>query len=159
VALADAIITFPVNPAYASLNLAQSVLLVGYEWLRASSEAKAPFQEVERWPAAPREMLASFFDYLEGELERSGFFRPASKLPVMRRNLRNIFHKMRLSEQDVRTLRGAIVRLVEGPRAETPKRQNKEPQEKAVPDKEVHDKEVEDKEASSGQEPANPRAE
>jgi tRNA/rRNA methyltransferase len=122
IALADAIITFPVNPAYASLNLAQSVLLVGYEWLRASSEAKAPFTEQERWPAAPREMLTSFFDYIETEAERAGFFRPVSKMPVMRRNLRNIFHKMRLSEQDVRTLRGMIVRLVEGPRADAEKR-------------------------------------
>jgi len=126
IALADAIITFPVNPAYASLNLAQSVLLVGYEWLRASTEAKAPFVEAERWPAAPREMVMSFFDYLEAELERAGFFRPASKLPVMRRNLRNIFHKMRLSEQDVRTLRGAIVRLVEGPRADAEKRKGQD---------------------------------
>jgi len=121
IAIADAIITFPVNPAYASLNLAQSVLLVGYEWLRASTEAKAPFENVERWPAAPREMLTSFFDYLEDALDKAGFFRPAGKLPVMRRNLRNIFHKMELSEQDVRTLRGAIVRLVEGPRADAKK--------------------------------------
>ncbi|MGH6813301.1 MAG: RNA methyltransferase, partial [Methylocella sp.] len=55
--------------------------------------------------------------YLEGELERAGFFRPAAKQPVMRRNLRNMFHRMQLTEQDVRTLRGMVVRLVEGPRA------------------------------------------
>ncbi|WP_051952531.1 RNA methyltransferase [Methylocapsa aurea] len=118
VALADAIITFPVNPAYASLNLAQAVLLTGYEWMRAATDAKAPFAPIERSPAAPRDMVLSFFDYLEGELERAGFFRPAGKQPVMRRNLRNIFHRLTLSEQDVRTLRGMIVRLVEGPRAE-----------------------------------------
>jgi tRNA/rRNA methyltransferase len=118
VALADAIITFPVNPAYASLNLAQAVLLTGYEWMRASTDAQAPFAAVERSPAAPREMVVSFFHYLEGELERAGFFRPLGKGPVMRRNLRNIFHRLSLSEQDVRTLRGMIVRLVEGPRAE-----------------------------------------
>jgi tRNA/rRNA methyltransferase len=117
VALADAIITFPVNPAYASLNLAQAVLLTGYEWVRAVTDAKAPFSMIQRSPAAPREMVLSFFAYLEGELERAGFFRPASKQPVMRRNLRNMFHRMQLTEQDVRTLRGMIVRLVEGPRA------------------------------------------
>ncbi|WOJ89607.1 RNA methyltransferase [Methylocapsa polymorpha] len=118
VALADAIMTFPVNPAYASLNLAQAVLLTGYEWMRAATDAKAPFALVERSPAAPRDMVLSFFDYLESELDRAGFFRPPGKQPVMRRNLRNIFHRMKLTEQDVRTLRGMVVRLVEGPRAE-----------------------------------------
>jgi tRNA/rRNA methyltransferase len=118
IALADAIITFPVNPAYASLNLAQAVLLVGYEWMQAANGTGVPFNLPERSPAAPREMVLSFFDYLEGELDRAGFFRPVGKLPVMRRNLRNIFHRLQLTEQDVRTLRGMIVRLVEGPRAE-----------------------------------------
>jgi tRNA/rRNA methyltransferase len=116
VALADAILTFPVNPAFASLNLAQAVLLTGYEWLRAVSDAKPPFAMVQRSPAAPREMALSFFDYLEAELERAGFFRPPGKQPVMRRNLRNIFHRMQLTEQDVSSLRGMVVRLVEGPR-------------------------------------------
>lgn len=118
VALADAILTFPVNPAYASLNLAQAVLLTGYEFMRAAGGAGAPFECVERSPPAPREMVLSFFDYLEGELERRGFFRPLGKQPVMRRNLRNMFHRMQLTEQDVRTLRGMIVRLVEGPRVD-----------------------------------------
>jgi tRNA/rRNA methyltransferase len=116
VAFADAIITFPVNPAYASLNLAQAVLLTGYEWMRAVTDAKPPFSPVQRSPAAPREMALSFFDYLEAELERAGFFRPPSKQPVMRRNLQNMFHRMQLTEQDVSSLRGMVVRLVEGPR-------------------------------------------
>ncbi|MBV1702074.1 MAG: RNA methyltransferase [Hyphomicrobiales bacterium] len=116
VTLADAIITFPVNPAYASLNLAQAVLLTGYEWMRASHGVAAPFQPIERSPPALRENVLSFFDYLETELDKTGFFRPPGKQPVMRRNMRNIFHRIGLTEQDVRTLRGAIVRLVEGPR-------------------------------------------
>ena len=124
VALADAIVTFPANPAYASLNLAQAVLLMGYEWMRASDDA-APAEPVERSPRAPREMVLSFFDYLEGELDKVEFFRPPGKAPVMRRNLRNIFHRMALTEQDVRTLRGAVVRLVEGSRREA--RGNKPP--------------------------------
>jgi tRNA/rRNA methyltransferase len=117
VALSNAIVTFPVNPAYASLNLAQAVLLVGYEWMRAATGGKPPFSMVQRSRPAPREMALSFIDYLEAELERAGFFRPASKQPVMRRNLRNMFHRMQLTEQDLGTLRGMVVRLVNGPRA------------------------------------------
>ena len=116
VTLADAVVTFPVNPAYASVNLAQAVLLMGYEWMRASGHAEAPFDLVEQSPPAPRTMLLSFFDYLEGELDKAGYFRPVGKTPVMRRNLRNILHRLAMTEQDVRTLRGALVRLVEGPR-------------------------------------------
>ncbi|MBO0732752.1 MAG: RNA methyltransferase [Methylocapsa sp.] len=116
VALANEIITFPVNPAYASLNLAQAVLLAGYEWTRAVTDARPPFAMAQRSPAAPRELVISFFEYLEAELERSGFFRPAEKKAVMRRNLRNMFHRMELTRQDVQTLRGMVVRLVEGPR-------------------------------------------
>ena len=71
---------------------------------------------LERSPAAPREMVLSFFDFLEDQLERRGFFRPIAKAPVMKRNLRNIFHRIGLTEQDVSTLRGLVVRLVEGPR-------------------------------------------
>ena len=118
IALADALITFPVNPAYASLNLAQAVLLTGYEWFRASQGEVLPFTNVERSPPAPREMVMSFFEYFENALEVNGFFRPETKQPVMQRNLRNIFHRMGMTEQDVRTLRGAIVRLVDGPRKE-----------------------------------------
>ena len=116
VALADAVVTFPVDPAYGSLNLAQAVLLVGYEWRKATGDTALPFGAVERSPPAPREAVLSFFAYLEAELTAAGFFRPDGKRPVMRRNLRNIFHRMAMSEQDVRTLRGAVVRLVEGPR-------------------------------------------
>lgn len=116
VSLADAVVTFPVNPAYASLNLAQAVLLMSYEFMRANGNEAAPFDLVERSPPAPREMVTSFFAYVEGELEKTGFFRPIGKAEVMRRNLRNIFHRLSMSEQDVRTLRGAMVRLVEGPR-------------------------------------------
>lgn len=121
IALADMIITFPVNPAYASLNLAQAVLLTGYEWMRATTGDVKPFLPVERSPAAAREMVLSFFAFLEGELERAGFFRPVTKKPVMQRNLRNMFHRMQMTEQDVRTFWGMIVRLIEGPRADVKK--------------------------------------
>ena len=116
VSLADAIVTFPVNPAYASLNLAQAVLLCGYEWFKAAHGGVAPPAPPERSQPATRQMVVAFFDFLETRLDERGFFRPAGKKPVMQRNLRNIFHRIGLTEQDVRTLWGAIVRLVEGPR-------------------------------------------
>ena len=116
VALADAILTFPVNPAYASLNLAQAVLLSAYEYFSAAHGQIAPFDIIERSPPAQREMTLSFFEFLEGHLEERGFFRPVSKRPVMQRNLRNMFHRMQLTQQDVRTWWGMVVRLVEGPR-------------------------------------------
>jgi tRNA/rRNA methyltransferase len=115
VSLADAIITFPVNPAYASLNLAQAVLLCGYEWFKAA-HGDAPPVPPQRSGPAKREMVLAFFDFLETRLDERGFFRPVGKKPGMQRNLRNIFHRIGLTEQDVRTLWGAVVRLVEGPR-------------------------------------------
>jgi tRNA/rRNA methyltransferase len=120
VALADAIITFPSSPAYASLNLSQAVLICGYEWFKAAQGDAPPPPTIPRvqWPPAQREMLLAFFEYLEGKLDENGFFRPATKKPGMRRNLRNIFHRMELTQQDVRTLWGAVVRLAEGPRVE-----------------------------------------
>jgi tRNA/rRNA methyltransferase len=58
----------------------------------------------------------SFFEFLEEKIDAAGFFRPETKRPVMQRNMRNMLHRMNLSQQDVRTLWGAIVRLVDGPR-------------------------------------------
>jgi len=129
VALADAIITFPTSPAYASLNLSQAVLVCGYEWFKAAHGDKAPPSTIPRAhsPPAQREMLLAFFDYLEGKLDENGFFRPATKKPGMRRNLRNIFHRMELTQQDVRTLWGAMVRLAEGPRVEVKTRKRTRP--------------------------------
>ena len=134
VAIADAIVTFPTNPAYASLNLAQAVLLCGYEWFKAAHGDAPPPPVTPRPPSPPaqREMLLSFFGYLEDKLDANGFFRPETKKPMMRRNLRNIFHRMALTQQDVRTLWGAVVRLAEGPRAEVQTRKRKRPPKKAA---------------------------
>ena len=102
VSLADAVITFPVNPAYASLNLAQAVLLCGYEWFKAAHTAPAPPKMRAYSGPATREMVVAFFDFLDAKLEERGFFRPAGKKPIMQRNLRNIFHRVGLTQQDVR---------------------------------------------------------
>jgi tRNA/rRNA methyltransferase len=133
VAIADAIVTFPSNPTYASLNLAQAVLICGYEWFKAAHGDRPPPSTMPRAvsPPAQREMLLAFFDFLEGKLDENGFFRPATKKPGMRRNLRNIFHRMELTQQDVRTLWGAVVRLVEGPRVDVQTRRRARPKKSA----------------------------
>jgi tRNA/rRNA methyltransferase len=127
ISLATAIVSFPVNPAYASLNLAQAVLLIGYEWMRVDRGDTPPIARTDYSPPAPREMVLSFFEYLEGELEKRDFFKPVGKAPIMRRNLRNMFHRMDLTEQDVRTMRGAMVRLVEGARTDVQTRKRIRP--------------------------------
>jgi tRNA/rRNA methyltransferase len=96
------------------------VLLVGYEWFKVAHGDAPPPQTLPRPPNPPaqRDMLLAFFDYLEEKLDENGFFRPVTKSPGMKRNLRNIFHRMELTQQDVRTLWGAVVRLAEGPRVD-----------------------------------------
>ena len=107
-------------------------MLTGYEWFRAAHGSAMPFATPERSHPATREMIVSFFAYFESKLEEGGFFRPASKRPSMQRNLRNMFHRMQLTEQDVRTLWGAIVRIAEGPRLEAKtRRRQKQKQEEA----------------------------
>jgi tRNA/rRNA methyltransferase len=113
VSLADAILTFPINPAFASLNLAQAVLLVAYEWFKADKGGGTPFAAPENAPAR-RETLFSFMDHIENELTRVNFFWPPDRKPVMARNFRNILHRLALTEQDVRTLRGAMDALTTG---------------------------------------------
>ena len=114
VALADRILTLPVNPAFASLNLAQAVVIVGYEWFKAVSGGALPFTMPEKSAPAPKEQLLSFFGSLERELEKVEFFRPPDKRDTMQINLRNIFTRMAPTRQDIQTLHGVIMALVEG---------------------------------------------
>ncbi|MCG6122133.1 MAG: RNA methyltransferase [Microvirga sp.] len=107
IAVCDAIMTFPVNPAFASLNIAQAVLLTGYEWFRTSQGEALPFSGEIRSPLAPRAMTLSFFEFLETALDDVDFFVP-NKRAIMVRNLRDIFLRRELTEQDVRTLRGVM---------------------------------------------------
>jgi tRNA/rRNA methyltransferase len=119
--LADTIVTFQVSPAYASLNLAQAVLLVGYECFRARHAAEHPLTFPEGGPIATKATLLSFIGYFEAELALCDYFKPDERRDTMARNLRNVLHRMQLTEQDVRTLRGAITTLVQGRRARRPK--------------------------------------
>jgi tRNA/rRNA methyltransferase len=114
VGLADCIVTFPVNPAFASLNLAQAVALVCYEWFKLSGAGALPFTMPEKSRAAPKEQLLAFFASLERELERVEFFRPAEKRETMQINLRNIFTRMQPTQQDIQTLHGVIMAIAEG---------------------------------------------
>lgn len=114
VALADRIITLPVNPAFASLNLAQAVVIVAYEWFKHATGGALPFGMPQKSAAAPREQLIAFFKNLERELEKVEFFRPPDKRETMQINLRNIFSRMQPTHQDVQTLSGVIMAIAEG---------------------------------------------
>ena len=114
VALADVILTLPVNPAFASLNLGQAVVIVAYEWFKLVSRSALPFAMPRKSPPATREQLLAFFHDLERELEKVEFFRPAEKRQTMTINLRNIFHRMTPTQQDIRTLHGVFLAIAEG---------------------------------------------
>ncbi len=119
VALADAVMSFPVNPAFASLNLAQAVLLVAYDWRRIAVSGEAPIGLIPPDPPAQRSAVIALFEDLEARLAAGGYFREESKRSIMTRNLRNILHRTGLSEQDVRTLRGVIRALSRGGKGES----------------------------------------
>src|SRR5215468_440164 len=114
VALADAIVTFPVNPAFASLNLAQAVLVIAYEWFKLVTGGALPFAMPQKSDPATKEQLLAFFENVERELDRVEFFRPAEKHETMMINLRNIFHRMQPTRQDIQTLSGVIMSIAEG---------------------------------------------
>jgi tRNA/rRNA methyltransferase len=114
VALADKIVTLPVNPAFASLNLAQAVVIVAYEWFKLVSGGALPFAMPQKSAPAPREQLLAFFTDLERELETVEFFRPEEKRATMTINLRNIFHRMQPTRQDIQTLHGVVLAIAEG---------------------------------------------
>jgi tRNA/rRNA methyltransferase len=114
VALADRIVTFPINPAFASLNLAQAVALVAYEWFKLMSGSALPFAMPRKSAPAGKEQLFAFFSGLERELDRVEFFRPPEKRATMLINLHNIFARMGPTQQDIQTLHGVISAIVEG---------------------------------------------
>src|SRR6195256_3233923 len=114
VALSDRIVTFPVNPAFASLNLAQAVLLMGYEWFKLATAGMLPFAMPERSMRASQHQMQAFFDNLVRELDRVEFLRPAEKRDTMLVNLRNIFSRMEPTRQDMHTLHGVVMAIAEG---------------------------------------------
>lgn len=115
VALCDAILTYPVNPAFASLNLSQAVVVFAHAWgARAGLEGR--FGEASDGVDAPadRADLIRMLEHFEAELDRAGFFFPPEKTSVMQQNLRAALVRADWTEQEVRTFRGAIKALAIG---------------------------------------------
>ncbi|MDE2445460.1 MAG: RNA methyltransferase [Alphaproteobacteria bacterium] len=122
VSKADVIISAPVNPAYASLNIAQAVLLVGYEWYRPIATTlgmetqelaahEGPGLKMTNTKPATKTELYGFYDHIEAELADAGFFKSKDKQPIVMRNFRNMFARAGLTEQEVKTLRGMVSSL------------------------------------------------
>jgi tRNA/rRNA methyltransferase len=114
-ARADTLLIVPTNPGYSSINIAQAVLLVGYEWFQSGDGAEDHLTEVTRKGSQPasKEELLNFHLHLEEELDACGFLCPPEKRANMVRNIRNIFARNNLTDQEVRTLRGIIVGLTQ----------------------------------------------
>lgn len=116
VALADEILTLPVMPEFASLNIAQAVLVIAYEWRTGGGEADAPlpFAAPPEEPA-PKSDLVGLFEHLESALDRVNYFRPPEKRQRMVNNIRALLQRARLSAREVKTLRGIVAALEVGP--------------------------------------------
>jgi tRNA/rRNA methyltransferase len=115
IALADTVLNVPLNPSFSSLNLAQAVLLVGYEWYLSGEDAPDEQLALGHSKPATKEKLIQFFEHLEEELDRSGFMRGPEKRPSLVRNLRNLFQRAGCTEQELRTLHGVVTAFC-GPR-------------------------------------------
>ena len=109
VALARTIVTVPINPEFGSLNLAQAVMVVAYEWSKGEALAQPP--EVPLDPPAPQGELNGMIDQLDAMLLASGFFYPPDRTPTTRRTLRTLLTKPGWSTQEVRTMRGVLSAL------------------------------------------------
>lgn len=112
VALADEIVTFPVNPAFASLNIAQAVLLMSYEWMKSGMDDvhAVPFDAPEQ-PAATKEQVIGMFEHLEEALEVRNYFHPPHKKAKMIENLRAVFSRRAFTGPEIHVFRGVISSL------------------------------------------------
>ncbi|WLT09561.1 RNA methyltransferase [Bartonella apihabitans] len=112
ISLADEIVTFPVNPAFASLNIAQAVLLMSYEWMKSGLERETDtaFRNKEMEPAH-KATLYGLFEQLEEALDVRGYFRPKERKEIMVENLRSVLTRAAFSEPEIRLLRGVVSSL------------------------------------------------
>jgi tRNA/rRNA methyltransferase len=117
VALANAIVTVPINPAFASLNLAQAVILLAYEWSKCGDLAVPTVKELE--PPAPHGDVEGLIGQMNEELDRKGYFHPPSRTQATKNTLRTIFTKTGWSSREVKAVRGIIRALVEPARRRT----------------------------------------
>lgn len=111
VSLADTIIEVPLNPSFKSLNLSQAVLLVAYEWFQLTVEAPPERLEYGDTEIADKASLQNFLTRLENGLTEAGFFKSPDMKPIMIRNIHNIFQRVALTEQEVRTMHGIVETL------------------------------------------------
>ena len=109
VAVARTIVTVPINPEFGSLNLAQAVILVAYEWSKGVALAQPTDTELD--PPAPQEELEGMLGQLDAMLDATGFFYPEARAPATRRTLRTLLTKPGWTAQEVRTLRGVLSAL------------------------------------------------
>lgn len=112
IALANAIISVPVNPEFPSLNLAQCVLLTGYEWRRQSVEVASETTEMAGTDWANAVEVDKLAVHYQDTLETAGFFFPETKADSMKRNLRNMWSRMPLTRADVQMLHGVLRQMV-----------------------------------------------
>ncbi|MDZ7627813.1 MAG: RNA methyltransferase [Parvularculaceae bacterium] len=112
VARADVIVSIPVNPAFASLNLAQAACVFAYEWAKADGYAPPP-SDLETAAPATREEFDGLVEHLFAELDRQRYFYPEEKRPIQQRKIRTALSRASLTEGEVRTLRGVIKALVD----------------------------------------------
>ncbi len=111
VALARTILTVPINPGFGSLNLAQAVILVAYEWSKQAAHTLAQPPAIEGDPPAPQAELDGMIAQLDAMLVEAGFYFPPDRTPVTRRALRTMLTKPGWTAQEVRTLRGVLSAL------------------------------------------------
>jgi len=109
VALARTIVTVPINPEFGSLNLAQAVILVAYEWSKGAALESPPAVALD--PPAPQAELEGMIGQLDAMLEDSGYYFPPDRVPATRRTLRALLTKPGWSSQEIRTLRGVLSAL------------------------------------------------
>jgi tRNA/rRNA methyltransferase len=108
IALADAIISVPVNPGFASLNLAQWVLLVAYEWRRLTGEVIPEVVEMAGTEYATHVEVQKLYEHFAERLDTAGFFFPEHKAESMRLNLRNMFSRLPMTQADIQTFHGML---------------------------------------------------
>lgn len=108
IALADTVLQAPLNPGFSSLNLGHAVLIISYEWYQSVDETPALQLPEGRTRTATKGELVNFFERLETALDACGFLHVVEKRPIMLRNIRNIFQRANLMEQEVRTLHGIV---------------------------------------------------
>ncbi|AOX19251.1 RNA methyltransferase [Kozakia baliensis] len=116
-ARADTLIRYPLNPDFMSLNLAQAVLIMAYEWWMACDETPPRELMTNETHVATKGELENFLGHLTRDLDECGFLRNEQKRPGMVRNLRHLFERGEVTEQELRTLHGAVTELSRGRKA------------------------------------------